>query len=99
MAIGSRRSQKIKFQEDPQGQVYVQGFAGGLNTLVSPQHIADNECSILLNGQISEDGVITRRDGSTYYDAAADGSRVFGLFPFTTYNSSGVATRYLLKID
>lgn len=95
----STKQQKVKLQSDPEKSMYVEGFAGGLNTLVSPQHIADNECSELLNAQITEDGVISRRLGSTQYDSSTDGARVFGLGAFTTYNSSGVATRYLLKMD
>jgi len=34
-----------------------------------------------------------------YYDSVADGSSVYGLGTYTTYNTSGVATHYLLKID
>lgn len=90
--------QGIKLSSDPESTLYVDGFSGGLNTLVSPQHIRDNECSILLNAQISEDGVIGRRSGSAQYDTT-DGSRVFGEAIFTTYNASGVPTRNLIKVD
>ena len=94
-----QKPQNIKLSSDPTKQLYVDGFAGGLNTLTSPQHIQDNECSILLNAVISEDGVISRRQGSAAYDSAVDDTRVVGLGKYTTYDSSGVATRYLLKID
>lgn len=100
MPIGGQKKQKIKLSSDPEGTLYTEGFGGGLNTLTSPQHIANNECSALLNAQISEDGVITRRAGSTQYDGTGtDGTRVLGLYPFTTYDSSGVRTSTLLKVD
>src|SRR6185437_13085801 len=100
MPIGVSNNQKIKLSSDPEGTLYTEGFGGGLNTLTSPQHIADNECSALLNAQISEDGVITRRLGSTQYDGTGtDGTRVLGMFPFTTYDSNGVRTSTLLKVD
>lgn len=99
MSWNNVKQQKIKLSQDPESQLYVDGFSGGLNTLTSPQHIQDNECSILLNAEISEDGVINRRTGTAFYDSATDGSRVFGLKTFTTYNSSGVPTRTLLKMD
>lgn len=97
MPLGAS-SPKIKLSQDPESQLYVDGFAGGLNTLVSPQHIQDNECSILLNAAISEDGVITKRGGSINYDNT-DSTRVLGLFPFTTYDTSGNRTTTLLKVD
>jgi hypothetical protein len=98
MPISSKK-QSIKLRSDPEGSFVAIGFAGGLNTLVSPQHLKDNECSILLNGVITEDGVITRRPGTLYYDSVADGNRVLGLFPFTVTSTTGVTTRYLLKMD
>lgn len=98
MPLGNQSDQKIKLSSDPEKNLYVEGFSGGLNTLVSPQHIGDHECSILLNAQITEDGVISRRLGSTQYDTT-DGSKVYGLGTFTTYNGSGVPTRNLLKMD
>jgi hypothetical protein len=98
MPLGKKRA-TVKYSTDPGGNIYVQGFAGGFNSLVSPQHIADNECSILQNAQLIEDGVVTRRDGNTYFDSAADGGSVVGLYPFTTYDTSGNRTTTLMKMD
>ena len=96
--IASNNNQKIKLSQDPEKSIYIEGFSGGLNSLVSPQHLQDNELSAALNCQITEDGVLSRRQGSTQYDVT-DGTRVYGLGEFTTYSSLGVATHNLLKMD
>ena len=99
MPIGMTR-QNIKLSADPESFFLVQSLSGGLNTLVSPQHIADNECSILQNADITEDGVVIRRPGTQNYDSVVDGTRVHALAPFITYDAiTGVASRYLLKVD
>jgi hypothetical protein len=98
MPLGAR-PQRVKLSQDPESQFSVDGFQGGLNTLVSPQKIANNECSILNNAEITEDGVITRRRGQAYYDSSTDGSQVLGLGTYTTYDANGVATHNLLKMD
>jgi hypothetical protein len=61
-------------------------FVGGLNKFVTDTHIQDNEVSDLLNAKLTEDGVISKRDGQVL--KLTQGSRITGVTAY--YPSSGI---------
>jgi hypothetical protein len=59
-----------------------EGWKGGLNTLVSPTKLKDNELSTAENIQYIEDGIISTRDGQAYYLNDTGLSGIAGMFQF-----------------
>lgn len=65
-------------------------FKGGLNTLVSPVKIKDNELSVAQNIKLVEEGVVTKRDGQAYYGNDTSLSTISGLINY--YKSDGTTS-------
>lgn len=75
-----RRYPPLKLAKDDIVEVTVPNFAGGVNKLVSDTHIQNNELSDALNIEITEDGVIKKRRGSSL--KLTQGSRITGQYFF-----------------
>lgn len=71
-------------------------FSKGLNTLVNPTKIRDDQLSVATNTILIDEGSPSKRYGSGYYDLASSGSDTTGLFGYYS-NQTGI--RQVCKIE
>jgi hypothetical protein len=86
---------KTKFTDTKLKEVKWVNFAKGLNTLLPPQKIRDDELAVADNVLLYGDGNPGRRWGTDYYGNTSSGVDVRGLFAY--YGSDG--SSQLLKLE
>lgn len=86
---------RAKFREVKPIVVKWKNFAKGLNTLVAPTKIRDDELSVATNVILKDEGAPTRRPGTSNYGNTSGNTGTYGIFPY--YKSDG--THKLLKLE
>lgn len=71
---------------------YQSDYSGGLNNTDAPSEIADNEASLLRNWDITYEGKLKRRDGTTLVGASLGSNAITGIGGFVRDSGQDIVT-------